>query len=245
MLSVGRLAADVAGEQVELVGRHEELVARVAALVGRVLDHEELARRLHRVAAAGRHLALHELDELADAVGLVHDEVAGLELQRVDDVLAPARELLDLARVVARGAAEELGLAEQRELGLRQLEALVDGCLQQVGDARLRRSRRERVDLAAGQLVLGEHVGRALDEPRALGDDRHGPAVAQQRADVIDGALGLAGEARHRGGVDAHVVVDAGHQIGIGEVILGRAAVERRERPPRAVARGLAQRRRA
>ena len=39
----GRLAADVAAEQVELIGGHEELVARVAALGRRVLEHEVLA----------------------------------------------------------------------------------------------------------------------------------------------------------------------------------------------------------
>ena len=82
------LAADVPAQQVELVGRHVELVAGVSALVGRVLDDQELALRLDRVATARRHLALHELDELADAVGVVHHEVAGLELQRVDHVLA-------------------------------------------------------------------------------------------------------------------------------------------------------------
>ena len=60
---------------------------------------------------------------------------------------------------------------------------------------------------------------------------------------MADGALGLARETRHGGGVEADVVVDAGHQIGVGEVIFGRAAVEGAERPPRAVARGLAQRR--
>ena len=50
-------------------------------------------------------LALHELDEAADAVRLVHDVVAGLQLQRIDDVLAAARELLDLARVDAGASA--------------------------------------------------------------------------------------------------------------------------------------------
>ena len=84
----GALAADVAGEQVELVGRHVELVARVSALARRVLEHEVLAHDLrlgHRGAerAARRaltrgDLALHELEEAADAVGLVHDVVAGL-----------------------------------------------------------------------------------------------------------------------------------------------------------------------
>ena len=97
----GRLAADVAAEQVELVGRHEELVAGLAALRGRVLEHEVLAhgggrlldaRRAARPGgtAAGGDLALHHLDEAADAVRLVHDVVAGLQLQRVDHVASTA-----------------------------------------------------------------------------------------------------------------------------------------------------------
>src|SRR5665647_1949113 len=112
------IRADVAADQVELVGGHEQLVARVAALGRRVFEHEVLALGLHRVAAAAGHLALGEFDEPADAVGLVHDVVAGLELQRVDDVLPAAGELLDLPGVVADRAAVELGLADQGEPGL-------------------------------------------------------------------------------------------------------------------------------
>ena len=64
------LAADVAGDLVELVGRHEQPVGRVAALGGGVLDQEVLAGR-------ALDLALDHLDVAADAVLLVHDEVAG------------------------------------------------------------------------------------------------------------------------------------------------------------------------
>ena len=102
------LAADVARDEVELVGGNVELVARVAALIGRVLEHEKLALALHRVAAAARDFAADELDELADAVGLVHDEIASLQLQGVDDVFALAGELLGLSGVVAGAATEEL-----------------------------------------------------------------------------------------------------------------------------------------
>ena len=68
---------------------------------------------------------------------VVHHEVASLELQRVDDVAAATGQPLDLPRVVAGGATEELALAEKRQLRLRKLEARVDGCLQQVRDAGL------------------------------------------------------------------------------------------------------------
>ena len=118
-----RLAADVAGQQVELVGRHVELVARVAALGGRVLEQQELADDLlgGLVAHAARPRLLHggdlppgQLDEPPDAVRLVHDVVAGLQLQRVDDVLAAGGELLRPAVVHRRGAAVELALARRR-----------------------------------------------------------------------------------------------------------------------------------
>ena len=80
------LAADVAGDLVELVGRHVEPVGRAAALGGAVLEHEVLAGR-------ALHLALLHLDVAADAVLLVHDVVAGLELERVDLLLAAGRHL--------------------------------------------------------------------------------------------------------------------------------------------------------
>ena len=85
----GLLAADVAGDLVERVGRHEEPVRRAAALGRAVLDDEVLA-----VGAVDR--ALHHLHVAADAVLLVHDEVAGLELERVDRV-APRRHLAHVA----------------------------------------------------------------------------------------------------------------------------------------------------
>ncbi len=185
-----RLAADIAGEQVELVGRNVELVARVAALVGRVLDDQEFARRLHRVASAARHLALGELDELADAVRLVHDEVAGLELQRVDDILALGGEPLDLAGVVAGGASVELGLAEHGELDLGNLETRLDVGLHEVGDAGFHPSPRlstgKRLHDAPRDLVLAEHIAPRARPGRCRGrrwrrSSRRGSARARAR----------------------------------------------------------------
>ena len=82
----GGLPADVTGELVELVGGHVQPVAGLATLAGGVLQHQVLA-----VGAVDG--ALHQLDVAADAVLLVHDVVAGLELQRVDRVAATARHL--------------------------------------------------------------------------------------------------------------------------------------------------------
>ena len=83
-VEAGLLAADVAGDLVEAVGRHEEPVGRPAALGGAVLEDEVLA-------GGALHLALPHLHEAADAVLLVDDVVAGLELERVDLLLAPGR----------------------------------------------------------------------------------------------------------------------------------------------------------
>ncbi len=66
----GLLAADVAGDLVERVGRDVEPVRRAAALGGAVLEHEVLAH-------GAADLALLHLHEPADAVLLVHDVVAG------------------------------------------------------------------------------------------------------------------------------------------------------------------------
>ena len=80
-VEAGLLAADVAGDLVERVGRHEEPVGRAAALGGAVLEDEVLA-------GGALHLALAHLDEPADAVLLVDDVVARLQLERVDLPLA-------------------------------------------------------------------------------------------------------------------------------------------------------------
>jgi len=174
----------------------------VAALGRGVLEHEVFAGGLDRVAAAAGDLALGQLEEPADAVRLVHDVVAGLELQRVDDVLPPAGKLLDLPGVVTDGAAVELALAHQGELDLRDLEAVRDGGLEQVGDAGFG-VRREFLDDPGGQFGAGEHVGGAVDETGALGDDGDGPAVLHPAAEVPDGAFDAAGEARHGVALDA------------------------------------------
>ena len=106
------LAADVLADRVDLVGRDVQLVA---ALVG---DEQVVA-----FDAADR--ALDHALVLADAVLVVHDVVAGLE------VLERGRRLAALAvarLAVGAAAAGEVGLGDDRDLGVRQGAAAVERC---------------------------------------------------------------------------------------------------------------------
>ncbi len=113
------LAADVAGELVERVGRHEQPVAGLAALARRVLDDQVLA-----VGPVDR--ALHHLHVPADAVLLVHHEVAGPQLQRVDRVAPPARHLAHVPCGRAAAAAD-VGAGDQRQPARLVDEAVLEG----------------------------------------------------------------------------------------------------------------------
>ncbi len=216
LVQAGLLAADVAGDLVELVGRYVQPVAGVAALAGRVLQQEVLAGRpLHR--------ALHHLDVPADAVLLVHHVVAGLELQRVDLVAAAARQPVRLP--VGRPGAGQVGLGEHREL-----EPVGDEPAHQAAGGHVRhrgvRGAGE-VELEPGRHVLAaQHLDQALGRPVPLGGEHHPPALAQPPADVVDRPLCLApvrldgARADHPGGLV---------RLGIGERLIGD---ERRDAPP-------------
>ena len=117
----GLLATDVAGDLVELVGGHVEPVAGLAALARGVLEHEVLA------GGAGDG-ALHHLDEAPDAVLLVHDEVAGPQLERVDLVAPPRRHPPHVLGRRARPAGRpgEVGLGDDGEPRCRREEAAAD-----------------------------------------------------------------------------------------------------------------------
>src|SRR6185312_2821427 len=208
---------------------------------------------LHRVTTTARYLTLDELDELADAVRLVHDKVAGLQLQRVHHVLAAHRELLDLPRVVPGGATVELALTQHGQLQFRQLKTVFYGCLEQVGDAGLG-IRRQFFDHAGGVALVGERLGGALDQASALGDDHHTPAVLQQVADVVDRAIRLPLKARHGARLDADVVLAvtefargrgldtlAGARYSTHGIVRRSTTVEAAEGPPGARAGGVAQ----
>src|SRR6476469_8585302 len=109
------LAADVPGDLVERVARDEQPIGRLAALAGRVLQDEVLA-------GGARDGALRPLDDARDAVLLVDDEVAGPQLQRVDDVAPPRRHPPHVLGALARGAGE-VGLGQHRQADAGRQEA--------------------------------------------------------------------------------------------------------------------------
>ena len=114
-----RLATDVPRDLVELVGRHEEPVARLPALGRRVLDEQVLA-------GGALHGALDHLDVAADAVLLVHDVVAGPQLQRVDRVAPPARHPCASSLVDGPRLADQVGLGEHGQSQLVADEAALE-----------------------------------------------------------------------------------------------------------------------
>ncbi len=173
-------------------------------------------------------------------MGRVHDDVAGLQLQRVDDVAPARRELLDHPRVAADGAAVELALGEHGQPRLGQLEPALQRCHDEVGEAGLRRVA-DLLDAAGGDPPLGQHVARTVDQALTGCGDHDAPAVGDERADVRRRTLDIALERGHRLGPDADdAVVVGGEPLGGG---VGRTRIERRQAPPDAVAlvRGLAQ----
>ena len=208
----GLLAADVAGDLVELVGGHVEPVAGVAALARGVLEHEVLTRR----AGDG---ALHHLDELADAVLLVHDEVAGAQLEGVDLVAATRRHPPHVLgrRAGAARRAGEVGLGDHGQPRGRGQEARTDRAGGDGDDP----GRGVGVvgDEPARHVVLGEHLGDALGQAGALGGDEHRPVAGDEPAQLGDGLVGVAAE----GGGDLEAEVE-----GVALVVTG----ERREVEP-------------
>ena len=145
----------------------------------------------------------------------MHHMIAGLELQRIDHVLAAGGHFLDLACVVASASTVELGFADDGKLNFGEFETVLDGGLQDVGDPGVR-VRRESVGNAPGQLVFGQNVDRALHQTVALRHNRNTPPGTKKLPDVSDGALNLAGEAGHRGRLNAHVEVAVDNLGGAG-----------------------------
>ncbi len=152
-VEAGLLAADVAGDLVEAVGRDEEHVGRLAALGRAVLEDEVLA-------GGAVHLALPHLDEAADAVLLVDDVVARLQLQRVDLPLAAGRHP---ARVAGGAALAGQVVAGEQD----QAEAVVDEAVDEGAQVTVTTPGLERgvvvgLDQPGGDVVLAEHLDHPL-----------------------------------------------------------------------------------
>ena len=130
----GFLPADVAGEQVEGVHRDVELVSRPTAPRRRVLDDQVLPAGCAVARGDG---PLRHLHETADTVGLVDDEVPGLQRQRVNLVPALGGAPFGAGDVTDTVAGQVgLGDHDQREgrgilqfADLREHQARVTQCL--------------------------------------------------------------------------------------------------------------------
>ena len=97
---VRRFATGVLAEQIQRVHGNPELIGGLTTLGGRVLEHDVFAAAGF---IAGLDGALGHLEELADAVGLVHHKIALLEGERVNLVAAlggPALRFGDIAYAV-------------------------------------------------------------------------------------------------------------------------------------------------
>ena len=181
----GQLAADVAGQQVERVGRDEQPVARVAALARRVLHHQ-----VFTLGAAGG--AADQVDVLADAVLGVHHVVARLEHQRVDGV-APTRGHLG-----RRGGAGcpprsgQVGFGDHGQARAGDDEAVLEPAAGDGDHARRRWVLHGVARNGHGEIGLGQPLGRASGGAGS-GHHHHGdPTLSRAFPGIVDGHRDLA-----------------------------------------------------
>ncbi len=125
-----RLTADVPRQLIKRVHRDVQPVGSAAALARRVLEHQVLAP------CAADH-ALGHLDEPADAVLVVHDQVAGGQRQRVDDVAALGGQ--PFAIDGGSPVAGQVGLGDHDEVGACDHHTVVQRSLEYPDNALFRR----------------------------------------------------------------------------------------------------------
>ena len=188
------LPADVPRQLIQRIHRHVQPVGPAAALARRVLQYEVLAAR-------AAHNAFGHLHEPADAVLVVHHQVAGGQGQRVDDVAALGGQPLALG---GRGpVARQIGLGDHHEVGPGDHDTVVQRPLEHPdhavfqSDARFQKSCRS--------IGFSELLDDPLRGACARGDDRRVAArrdvCAQHREDVVDVGL-LTARGRRRPDVD-------------------------------------------
>ncbi|CAM5275515.1 hypothetical protein SGRIM128S_04483 [Streptomyces griseomycini] len=207
----GRLAADVLGDLLQLVGGDVEAVAGLAALGGGVLHDQVLA-------GGALHGALHHLDVPADAVLLVDDVVARLQGERVDGLAPPGRHPGAVA--ARRLLPGQVGLGEHGEPEHRVDEPVVDAAAGDVHDGGAELA--EVVVQTGRDALAAQHLDRAGGRAVALGDEHRAPAVGEPALGVGERPRGVA--AVGLGGVHAEL-----EGVGLLEGVVGG---ERRHRPP-------------
>ena len=227
-VEAGLLAAHVAGDLVQRVGGHVEAVRRSAPLRRAVLQHEVLA-------LGALHLALLHLHETPDAVLLVDDVVAGLELEGVDLLLATGGHLAHVAR---RGLLARDVLAGQEHQAVGGVDEPLDRAA--AGDDHGPDGQvvegLDTVGQTSRHLALGERLHGALGRTVTGVDDEHPVGVRAPALDVGQRLLDVAAVAVHGRRGQGHRG-DTGRGVVAGCLGRGvRVEAERAQGPPRQVA---------
>ena len=167
------------------------------------------------------HRALHHLDVPADAVLLVHDEVAGLQLQRVDGVASPAGQP---AHALGRraGLPHQVGLGQDGEP-----QRIADEAAPQAGARHVHQGGigyvGQRLVQPGRDVLAGQHLDDALRRAVPLGEHHHPVAVAEPALDVGQRPRRVAAVALDAAGRDHRGLLVVRHLVG----------GERADRPPR------------
>ena len=176
------LAADVAGQLVQRVHRDEQLVGPLATLRRGVFQNQVFA-------AGPADGALRHLHEPADAVLVVHHQIARGQRQRVDGVATFGRQPLALG---AGGAvAGQIGLGDHHQFAARYDDARVQRPLQHPDHTGL--GSLAGLEHGRGGVVFAELLDHAVGGAGSRGDHRGQPAGEhmgpQHREDLLDAAL--------------------------------------------------------
>ena len=190
------LTADIAGELIEGIHRHEQFVGLLAALAGGVFQNEVLPPG----PADG---ALDHLDEPADTVLVVHHQITGGQCEWVHGIAAFGRQPSPLG---AGGPVPgEVGLGDHHQLGAGHNDSPVQRALEHVDHARPQR--RTGVEHHGGSIAFTELLDQSVRGPDTRGHHRSSPTgqhVGAQHGENLVGAALLA-PSRRRG---AHPEID-------------------------------------
>ena len=209
-----RLATDIAGDEIELVGGYIKSVAGLATLTARVLEHDVFT-------GCATDIALRHLDIFADTVLLMDDEIAGLQRQWVDDLLAARWHLAHVGSGARTSHNVLLGNNDKiRGSGDEAMCKLTRG---HVNGARLR-GIVQLLEHSRRHVGIAQCVRQALCGPLTFGDEQHALAQCERCTDVGCRLLGIAAIRLDRPGIN-HDRVD------VGDVVLWFDR-ERRDLPP-------------